>query len=154
MGNTRTRKSNNEVITMTHADLQALIAQEVAKALSGKQTKSAPKAKAEKLSDADMNRKDGAKGTGKNAGKVWWVSFDGTQRKWVTAESYAHIQRKRDIASGKVVVAKRSQKEKDAYKAYYESEWAKWRAEGKHTSEQNKAHSAAIKAAWKEMNDK
>jgi len=46
MGNTRTRKNNNEVITMTQADLQALIAQEVAKALSGKQTKSAPKAKA------------------------------------------------------------------------------------------------------------
>ena len=137
----------------TQAQLDAAVAKAVKLALAD--LKPAPAEKAVKeLSAADMKRKDGAKGKGENAGMVWWVKQDGSQRKWVKQSAYDAIQRKRDIASGKVVVTKRSQEEKDAYKAYYDSEWAKWRELGKHTSEQNKAHSAAIKAAWKEMNSK
>ena len=51
MGNTRTRKSNT--VTLTNEQLQAIIAQAVAQAISAPQTKSAPKAKAKAQPKAD-----------------------------------------------------------------------------------------------------
>ena len=129
-------------ITLTQAQLDTLVANAVANALAQVSTTKSSAGKGRKaptastMSKADMNREDG---TVRKDGMVWWVSVDGSQRKWVTQKSYNYITNRRAYASGEKTRKEYTPAEKAAYKKAYAKEWAKWQKTGKHTSEENKA---------------
>lgn len=143
--------ARTNTITLTADELNNIIAQAVATAMGTQ--KAQPKKGTKAPTKADMERKDG---TVRKDGKVWWVSLDGEERKWVTQSSYDHICKKRAYASGEKT--QRTDEEKDAYKvaykAFYDKAWKKWQKSGKRTSEENKAEHKRIVAEFKAQYNK
>ena len=87
-------------ITLTQAQLDALVKNAVADALAQVSTTKSSKGRKAPTpteSKSDLKRKDG---TVRKDGMVWWVSHDGTQRGWKTQEQYDYICNKRAYASG------------------------------------------------------
>ena len=138
--------ARTNTFTLTADELNNIIAQAVATAMSTQKATPSTKSKGSKApTKADLSRKDGTVG---KDGRVWLVTSKG-ERKWVSQSSYDYVQKKRAYASGEIVRTEHTQAEKDAYKKAYAKEWAKWQKLGKHTSAENKAKHAEIVAMLK-----